>query len=292
MDWDDLRYFLAAYRHGSLAGAARELRCEHTTVGRRIAALEAALAVTLFTRTPEGLAPTRAATELVPLAEAAARSIDAIAQVASGRDDRLTGTVRVTLPEAFAGFLIGRLVELKTRLPDVTLELISDNRVLDLARGECDVALRFAPTTQPTLIVTKLSEVNGAVYAAPAYVARRGVPEPIERLAGHELVGYDDSLANVPAARWLAAHGTGATVTFRGNNLLSVRAAAAAGGGLTVLPCWLGDREPALQRLSGVVCSGALYLVANPDAAKLARVRAVIDFLTDAVARDRAQLAG
>ena len=69
MDWDDLRYFLAAYRRGSLSAAARELGCEYTTVGRRVAALEAALGTTLFTRAPEGLKPTPAATELVPLAD-------------------------------------------------------------------------------------------------------------------------------------------------------------------------------------------------------------------------------
>lgn len=291
MDWDDLRYFLAAFRHRTMAGAARELGCEHTTVGRRIAALESALATSLFTRTPEGLVPTQVAIDLAPLAEKTARAIAEISSVAAQRDTRLAGVVRLTTPEAFAGFVIKRLVELRQQYPEVVVEVLSDNRVLDVARGEADVALRFAPTTQNDLVARKLSEVNGAIYASPSYIARRGAA--VEPLAGHDVVGYDESLANVPGARWLARHGDGATVVFRGNSLLSVLTAAAEGLGLAVLPCWLADPDPRLQRLSAPgLTSGSLYLVTHPDVAKIARVRTVLDFLVDVIQRDRALLVG
>jgi len=291
MDWDDLRFFLAAFRHRTMAGAARELGCEHTTVGRRIAALEGALATSLFTRTPEGLVPTPAAIDLAPLAEKTARAIAEISSVAAQRDTRVAGVVRLTTPEAFAGFVIKRLVELRERCPEVVVEVLSDNRVLDLARGEADLALRFAPTAQNDLVARKLSDVNGAIYASPGYVARRGAA--VDSLAGHEVVGYDDSLANVPGARWLARHGDGATVVVRGNSLLSVSSAAAEGLGLAVLPCWLAEPDPRLQRLSATnVTSGSVYLVAHPEVAKIARVRTVMDFLIDVVQRDRALLAG
>ena len=183
------------------------------------------------------------------------------------------------------------LVELRKRCPEVVVEVLSDNRVLDLARGEADLALRFAPTAQNDLVARKLSDVNGAIYASPGYVARRGAA--VDSLAGHEVVGYDDSLANVPGARWLARHGDGATVVVRGNSLLSVSSAAAEGLGLAVLPCWLAEPDPRLQRLSATnVTSGSVYLVAHPEVAKIARVRTVMDFLIDVVQRDRALLAG
>jgi len=291
MDWDDLRYFLAAFRQRTMAGAARELGCEHTTVGRRIAALEGALETSLFTRTPEGLVPTQAAIELAPLAEKTARAIAEISSVAAQRDTRLAGIVRLTTPDAFAGFVIKRLVELRERHPNVVVDVLSDNRILDVARGEADLALRFAPTPQNDLVTRKLSEVNGAIYASSGYVARRGAA--VESLAGHDVVGYHDSLANVPGARWLARHGEGATVVLRGNSLLAVLSAAAEGLGLAVLPCWLAEPDRRLQRFSAPgLTSGSLYLVAHPDVAKITRVRTVMDFLVDVVQRDRALLVG
>jgi DNA-binding transcriptional LysR family regulator len=199
--------------------------------------------------------------------------------------------VRLTTPEAFAGFVIKRLVELRERHPEVVVEVLSENRVLDVARGEADLALRFAPTTQNELVTRKLSDVNGAIYASASYVARRG--GAVESIAGHEVVGYGEALATVPGARWLARHGDGATVVFRGNSLLSVLTAAAEGLGLAVLPCWLADPDPRLQRLSAPgLTAGSLYLVAHPDIAKIARVRTVMDFLIEIVERDRALLVG
>lgn len=130
--------------------------------------------------------------------------------------------------------------------------------------------------------------MNGAIYASPSYVARRGAAA-VDSLAGHDVVGYDESLANVPGARWLAAHGDEATVVFRVNSLLSVLTAAAEGLGLAVLPCWLADPDPRLQRLPHQ--RKPLPRRAS-DIAKIARVRTVMDFLADVVQRDRSLLIG
>ena len=110
-DWNDLRYFLAVSRAGSLAGAARNLGVRHTTVGRRIEALEAALSASLFTRTPEGFALTEAGSAITPLAEEAERAADAVERRVAGEDERIDGLVRVTTSEAFTGFLVRRLTE-------------------------------------------------------------------------------------------------------------------------------------------------------------------------------------
>src|SRR5689334_357771 len=215
VDWNDLAYLLAAYRHRTLAGAARELRCEHTTVSRRLGALEAALGVRLFIRSPDGLIPTEIAGELAQLAEQVEGTVREIERRVAGHDQRIEGTVRVTTSETFAGFVIKRLVELRARHPELVVQVLAENRVLDIARGEADIALRFTETTQRDLVIRRLGDVHWGMYASEDYAARHGAPSPVDALRGHHIVGYDDGLAGIPGARWLAAHGDGATVVFR-----------------------------------------------------------------------------
>jgi DNA-binding transcriptional LysR family regulator len=293
VDWNDLRYLLAAYRHRSLAGAARELQCEHTTVSRRLAALEASLGARLFTRTPEGLTPTAIADDVAALAEEVASKVQAIECRIAGHDSRVEGTVRVTTSETFASFVIKRLGELRARHPELIVEVLADNRVLDIARGEAELALRFTETAHRDLVVRKIGEVHWAMYASKEYASRRGVPSPITNLVRHDIVGFEDTLAGVPGAQWLAEHGKSAVVVFRGNSLRSVLDATLTGMGITVLPCQVADGEEALQRLSPeVLGSRTLSLVVRPDLAKVARVRAVMDFLAEIAVRDKASLLG
>jgi len=290
VNWDDLRHFLAAYRARSLAGAARELGCDYTTVGRRISALETALATTLFVRTPDGLSPTRAATDLLPLAEQIEEAASAIAVRAAGHDDRAEGVVRVTCAEGFSAYVTDQLGEIRSRHPQLVVEVIADVRPLDLARGEADLALRLGPTVQKELVTRTLCEMPWRMFAARSYVERRGVPSPVDDLRGHEVVGFDDSLAHVPGAAWLAGHGTGATIAFRGNSMRAILDAAAAGLGLTVLPHFFASREPRLEALApDILGSRTLSIVVHPDLIKVARVRVVIDSMVTAVARDHAR---
>lgn len=293
VDWNDLAYLLAAYRHRSFGGAARELGCEHTTVSRRLGALESALGVKLFTRGRDGLLPTEIAEEIVPLAEGVEASVQAIERRAAGRDDRVEGVVRLTTSETFAAFVIQRLGELRSRHPQLVVQVLAENRVLDIARGEADLALRFAETTQRDLVIRKLGEVHWGMYASAEYLARRGRPDPADGLRGHEVVGFDEALAGILGARWLAEHASAASTVFRGNSLRAVLDAALAGIGLAVLPCQLCDPEPRLERLlPESLGSRTLCLVVHPDLARVARVRAVIDFLAHIAHRDRAALLG
>jgi DNA-binding transcriptional LysR family regulator len=289
MDWDDLRYFLVAHRRGSLSAAARELGCEYTTVGRRIATLEAALGTTLFTRSAEGLKATPAAADLVPLAEQIERATVAIAARAAGHDEHVEGVVRVTCPEGFSLYVVDRFAELRALHSALAIEVLTDVRSLDLRRGEADIALRMNPTTQGDLVARKLCPMPWRMFASDAYVARRGKPSPTGDLRGHEVVGYDTPLAHVPGARWLDEHAEGASIVFRGNSLRAIVDAAVAGLGLTVLPHFLAARTPGLSLLApDVLGTRTLSIVVHPDLVRVARVRAVIDFLTEAVLRDHA----
>src|SRR5262245_12190294 len=127
LDWNDLRYFLAVQRAGTLAGAARELNVKHTTVGRRLAALEEALGVKLFTHAPEGFVLTRAGHEIVAHALLMESSVATIERRVAGDDARIEGTVRLTTSESFSKFFVQRLAELRERHPKLLVEVLTDN---------------------------------------------------------------------------------------------------------------------------------------------------------------------
>jgi DNA-binding transcriptional LysR family regulator len=293
MDWDDVRVFLAAYRAGSANGAARLLGVRHTTVGRRLAVLEHALDTRLFTRTPEGMSPTAAAIAILPLAEAAERSFLAIQRHAGSGDSVVDGRVRVTTSEAFSDYLVRHLPRLQERHPALTVEIFGGNRVFDLARGEADIAVRMTATTQPDLICRRVGNAGWSLYASEAYVARRGIPNPATDLTGHDVIGFDESLAGSPGAQWLDSYGKTAHIPLRGNSIGAVMSAAVVGIGIAMLPCFLAAGEPALRRLSPqLVSTRGIWVVFHPDVAQTARIRAVIDFVADIIAADADLFAG
>ena len=293
LDWNDLRYFLAVCRAGTLAGAARDLRVRHSTVGRRVEALEQALAVSLFKRTPDGFVLTDAGAGIRPLAEQAERAAVAIERQVAGGDTRIEGVVRVTASEAFSGFLVRRLATLHERHPALVVEVLSGNRSFDLTRGEADLALRITKTTQSDLVCKRIGVAGWSVYAAAAYLARRGTPASLDDLSGHAVIGYDETMAQVPGALWLDNHAAAAEVVMRGNSIVAVLNATIVGMGIAVLPCFLAEAEPSLKRLSDdVIGTREIWLVFHPDVAKMARIRTVIDFVTEVIASDAATLRG
>lgn len=293
MDWDDIRYFLAIYRSGSANGAARALGVQHTTVGRRLVSLEGALGTSLFIRTPEGLSPNPVATGILPLAEAAERSFFAIERQVSSSDGRIEGQVRLTTSEAFSSYIVRHLPALRARYPALTVEIRASNSTLDLGRGEADLAIRMVPTTHPDLICKRVGTAGWSLYAAEAYIARRGLPPSPTELGGHDLIGFDDSLAGAPGAVWLKQHGAGAGVPLRGNSIGAIVHAATLGIGLAMVPCYLAAAEPNLRRVTpDVLSSREIWLVFHPDAARIARVRTVIDFFTQTIGAEVAFLAG
>lgn len=293
VDWNDIRYFLAVYRSGSSSGAARELCVQHTTVGRRLAALETDLGARLFTRTPEGLAPTDAAREIAPLAEQAERCFLAIARQISRIDSRIEGKVRLTTSEAFSRYLIPHLARLQARHPGLAVDIDTSNAVLDMARGETDLAVRMAPTKQADLVCRRVGNAGWSLFASPDYIARHGPLSSPDALSGHDVIGFSGVLAETSSGLWLADHAKDARLTMRGHSLVAILNAAAAGIGLALVPCFLAVGETRLRRMTPeVLVARDIYLVFHPDAGRLARIRAVIDFLAQTIGADREVLEG
>ena len=293
LDWNDLRYFLAVARAGTLVGAARSLQVRHSTVGRRIEGMEATLGVTLFTHTPAGCVITEAGREIVPLAEEAERAIVAVERRVAGGDQRVDGIVRVTTSEGFSGFLVRQLAELRAQHPTLVVEVLTSNTSLDIARREADLAIRFVETTQADLICKRLTDVGWSLYASAGYLGRAGAPAAPADLEGHDIIGFDETMARSPGALWLAEHEAGGRVVMRCNSLVSALHASLAGIGIAVLPCFLAETEPTLRRLANeVLATRAIWLVFHPDVAQIKRVRTVIDFVSAVVARDATMFRG
>jgi DNA-binding transcriptional LysR family regulator len=286
-DWNDFRYFLAIARAGSLAGAARELGVEHTTVGRRLSALEAELGARLFLRGPDGLVATDTGRGILPLAEQIAALFEAIDRRVSGGDDRIEGTVRFSVSEALSHYFVNHFAALRERHPGLVVQIFSSNHASDLMRGEADLAVRARDVTEPDLLARKVACAGWSLYAAPDYLARKGTPPSAEDLRGHDVVGFDDSLGNTPGGVWLEAHAEGTNVVMRGNSIIAALNAAICGMGITAIPCFLAVGEPRLRRLTPRVLGGRdISLVVHPDLARVARVRAVMDFVVELFDRD------
>lgn len=284
MDWNDLRYFLAVARAGNLAGAARDLKVEHTTVSRRLAALERDLDAKLFQRGAHGFSLTSAGERIREHAEAMERAAEAVLRAA--RDDaKIEGVVRLTTSEAMSGFLVRRFGALRARFPGLVVEVLSGNERFDLSRGEADFAVRSMATADPELKVRKLASMPWGLYAAAGYCALRGRPRSARDLAGHDLIGYEKGMRETPGALWLAEHGAGAQVVMQGNSIMSALNAALAGMGIAAVPDFLAAGESTLERVAAeTVGQRDVYLVYHPDRAAIPRVRAVIDFVIEAYA--------
>src|SRR5262245_57924466 len=170
-DWSDLAHFLAVHRAGSLSAAARQLRVDQTTVGRRIAQLEQGLGAKLFDRMPNGLRLTASGRDVLCIAERLEAEALALERLVRGRDVNPEGAVRLTTSEAFGSrFLAPRLIEIRQKYQAIRLEVITDVRTFNLSRREADIAIRMAATPQVGLVLKKVGVVGFGLYAATSYL--------------------------------------------------------------------------------------------------------------------------
>ncbi|HTL31546.1 MAG TPA: LysR family transcriptional regulator [Kofleriaceae bacterium] len=290
-DWNDYRYFLAVARQGTLAGAARDLGVEHTTVSRRIAALEAALDTKLFVRTRDGFVLTDGGRAALVRVERAAGEFEQLER-GIGEANECRGIVRLATSEGFAPYVIRSLVALRERYPEIVVEVHANNAVADLTRNEADIAIRIAPTPHKELVMRKVGSIAWGIYGSESYFARAGMPSCTTELAGHDVIAFDEQRASLPGAQWLEAHAKGARIVMRGNGIIAALNAAMTGLGLAIVPCFVAATESTLRRVPGEpIGARDVFVVVHPDVGKLARVRAVMDFFIERIAADGPVLA-
>jgi DNA-binding transcriptional LysR family regulator len=280
--WDDIRYFLELARQGKLTGAARALGVEHSTVARRVGALEAQLGVRLFDRLPKSWVLTGEGEGLLEYARRIEEQALAFSRASAGYG-ALRGTVRVSAPPVFASsFLALRLARARERWPGITIELIGESRQVNLYRREADLAVRLSRPEEPGLAGRPLAQLGYALYGVPAWAQRPA--------AEWEFVGYDELLRETPQQRWLEQVAAGRPFSMRTNDLAAMHVACRAGLGLAALPHFLARDDAALVRYDEFKCpvSRQVWLVIHPDVRKSPRVRAVAEVLAEIISGDAA----
>jgi len=285
LDWDDLRYFLAIHRAGTLARAAAELHINATTVGRRLAALEERVGARLFDRTPDGYCLSPAGRDLLPRAERMAAEAFAVERELIGADARVAGTVRVSATEMLATrFITPKLPLFLEAHPAVTIDLECTNRSVSLARREADIALRLARPREDGVVTRRLTQIDLALYAAASYVEQHGLPADAEQsLAGHCIVLFADSRAFALENDWMLQRLDGARVVIRSDSVSSIFSAVLSGTGIALLPRAVADAEPQLTRIAtrSAPEPRVVWQTVHEDLQKTARVRVVLNFLAE-----------
>ena len=280
MDWEDLRVLLELANQGSLSATARSLGITHVTVSRRIANLEMDLGQPLFTRESGRYVVTEAGKRILELAAPMSERADAIVRAAAGLHAKLVGPVRVTATEAVGIYIVmPGLSEVRSRYPDLDLDLRITERNVNLARNDADIAVRLArPAPGSGLVGTKVAELAYYLYGARNYIEGRE-PEQLE------YIGYAMAHADWPEAGMLDNLARGARIAMRINHIGNRLEATRLGLGLSLLPSIMADAWPELVRVTrgGPVIQREVYLLVHEDLKDTPRIKACADVLVRAI---------
>lgn len=284
-DWNDLKFFLAVARSGSTLSAAKLLRVNQSTVHRRIQELERRLGTEIVRRHPTGYR----LTELGEYVLAYATQVEAAAmdfgRAVTAKSNETSGTVKVTCQEALGPRLIAaRLIEkFNARYPDVRVEFVMSDTILELGTGEADIAIRAKRPEKGALVGRKIAESPWAVYASRSYVARHGRIDDPAQLDRHSVVIFSGPLRDHHAVRWIKSVAPNAHVAARANSLAALLPSVRSGAGIALMPTIVGENEKDLMRMLnlGPEMATPFYLLTHRDLRRTPRIRAFFDFIID-----------
>ncbi|MGO4713592.1 LysR family transcriptional regulator [Bradyrhizobium sp. 2TAF24] len=291
-DWNEFRIVLAIGRAGSLAGAAKDLGHDHSTIFRWLNALEKRRGVQLFDRTTHPYVPTEAGLQMVLAAERLEAEILAVDRAITGQDARLSGKLRITSSETLAYRILNEVLAGFRRAHEgIELELLVDNRQLDLLRREADIAIRATRPREGELFGRKIASTPWTFYGSRRYLADRGCPSDLAALSDHAVIGWDSG-AVAAASKWLTDNISPHAFAYRSSSLINQLMAVKAGLGLALLPCYLGDLEPDIERVQDPLdeLTRELWLITHKDLRHTARVRAFFDHVGGGLLARRALL--
>jgi DNA-binding transcriptional LysR family regulator len=286
-DWDDVRFFLAVAKTGSFSAAATQLNTKQTTVGRRIQALERRLGAKLFDRHRHGMEVTPAARGVLVQAESMLSNATSIERHLAGLDREMAGIVRIAATEGIAAnWLVGRLGQLRSAHPDIVVQVIASDQVLDLATRQADLAIRFFRPTSNQLVAARVGQVNFSIFAAPSYVDRYGLPQRIDDLRDHHIVDHT-TLHNLAAMKpWSEIVERSTSVVLRTNSSYAAVEAVKVGYGLSVFPDYVAKSANLLAAPIDLKIVRDIWLVSHEETNKGARIRTVIDYVREQFRQD------
>ncbi|MCF8474640.1 MAG: LysR family transcriptional regulator [Emcibacter sp.] len=282
-DWNDLRFFLELSRQGRLITTARKLHVDHTTVSRRIAALEEQLDARLFDKSPSGYKLTDAGLRLLPFAEQIETQSNKLYQEISGKDTRLSGTVRLAAPEGLGAHIIAHnLQQFRVKHPDIELELMAESRRTSLSKREADIAITLARPDSGRVIAWKLCNYRLRLYGSKKYLAQHPAIKKMDDLGHHNFISYIDDLIELPGLRFLDQVIKDPHVIFRSTNVMAQYNAVLDGIGLSMIHCFMADQDARLTPIlpDDIFIDREYWLVVHEDLRHVARVDAVCRFLT------------
>ena len=286
-DWNDLRFFLAVARQGTLTGAAKRMATDHATVSRRISALEAALGAKLFERSPQGYVLTQHGERLLAYAEPMeTQALGAIRDLGHS-ELGVSGTVRLNTLEGFGNFfLMQRMGRFAAQHPQLKIEIITIQQIMSLSKREGDVAISLHPPKEGRFFTKKLTDYRLLLYASKDYLASSPPIHSRQDLKRHIFIGYVDDLIFTRGLDYLDEVFVGAKARIQSSSILAQREITEGGHGLCVLPAFMtaGRKNlvPILPHEVAIVRS--YWLFAHADVAEIARVRALTRFIEGEVA--------
>ena len=295
MEWTALRDLVAVAESGSLSAAARKLGVSQPTIGRRIEQLERQLDTLLFARTPQGLNLTPTGEQILNYAQRMHEEALAIERIASGADQRLEGKIRITLTDLMGNhWLPTKLPEFHQRFPGLRLEIVVENRTLDLVKREADIAVRMARPQQLDLVVRKSVKFNFGLYASLEYLQAHGQPEKLQELRQHYFISYDETIFNNAGLKRLEAMFGDKHILQRYTSNAGILAALNQHSGLGAVGCYFADKTENLQRIlpEQVDYAFDVWVATHVDLYKSARIKVVFDFLIEKLAEDAGLFAG
>ncbi|MFZ5961467.1 LysR family transcriptional regulator [Thalassococcus sp. BH17M4-6] len=288
MDWDKLRIFHAVADAGSLTHAGDTLHLSQSAVSRQIRALEESLNTTLFHRHARGLILTEQGELLFDATSSMLKRIDAATARIRDSEEEVFGELRVTTTTGFGSlWLAPRLPKLYEKYPDLNIDLMLEERVLDLPMREADVAIRMKEPSQADLIRKRLMHIRMRLYASPDYLAQNGAPESVDEMYQHRLICQNTRSAQVHAGmslvQELMTHDIGSTLTV--NNYFGVLQAVISNLGIGVLPDYIIEDFPSVVRvLPDVESVEVPVFLAYPEELRQSkRIAAFRDFVQDEI---------
>lgn len=284
MNWNDLRYFLALAREGSVSGAGRSLSVEHTTVARRISALEKQLNSRLFDRLPSGYQMTQVAENLYPHALAMEEVMQKADREVFGMDKQLSGDLKLTASyDVFNAMVTAKLSDFVDKYPNINLELLSSTSLADLASRQADIALRLSPSPPEYLIGRKVVPLRHGIYASANYLTKQRRSE--------RLIIWEHE-RNTP--QWVKDHFPDARIAVKVNEIMTMKESVKNHLGIARLPCYVADTEPSLRRLDLALSPSnwGVWVLSHVDLRATEKVRVCREFLIDIITEQRALIEG